>query len=84
MKMKDEIFINATQNAKPPLDITYKNTNVDLKAEEPTCEGPLNLKQNVAYESSTILLSSNVAYESHLHQGTGGQLLQDDFDYDYI
>ena len=57
---------------------------VDLEAQQ-NCEGALtnnnmNIVQNVAYivKPMTIPLSSNVAYESHVHQDTGNQ---DEYDY---
>ena len=52
---------------------------VDLEAQQPH-EGVGSLVQNVAYKPTTVLLSPNVAYESHdhVHQGTENQ---DEYEY---
>ena len=57
--------------------VSSHSSRVDLEAQQPH-EGAGSLVQNVAYKPTTVLLSSNVAYESH-DQGT--ELNQDEYDY---
>ena len=63
---------------------TFNDTAVDLEAQQngtgALTDNNINIVQNVAYivKPMTIPLSSNVAYESHVHQDTGNQ---DKYDY---
>ena len=57
--------------------VSSNSSPVDLEAQQP--HGVGRLVQNVAYEPTTVLLSPNVAYESH-DQGTQ-ELNQDRSDY---
>jgi hypothetical protein len=64
---------------EPQLSPNVAYGSHDLEALQP-CEGGVNLVQNVAYKPTTVLLSPNVAYESHvhMHQGTEGR---DEYEY---
>ena len=54
----------------------------NVEAQQP-CAGALtvglDLVKNVAYKPTVVPLAPNVAYESHIHQGTENQ-----HEYDYV
>ena len=58
--------------------VSSHSSPVDLEGHQPH-EGVGSLVQNVAYKPTTVLLSQNVAYESH-DQGNQ-ELSQDEYDY---